>query len=105
MRSPFFNQAGQPVTFVQWMIAFEDWPARRVRDDRIRVRGDAVRISTIWVGIDASSSLGDGPPLIFESTVFGGALSGEERWYATRDEAIAGHELLVEQVRAEGEGP
>lgn len=110
MWSLFFNQAGQPMTLMQWITAFEDWTARCVGEDHIRVRGDAVRVSTVWVGIDRwSSALDDGPPLIFESVVFDGALPSEERAYATRDEAVAGHRLLVEQVRAEarteGEGP
>lgn len=93
----FFNQAGQPITVAEWSLAFEDFDARRVRFDTVHGAGEAVDVSTVWVGLD--HQFGDGPPLIFESLVFGGPLDGAGLRYATRDEAIEGHAALVGEVR------
>lgn len=57
-----------------------------------------VRISTIFLGLDHNYR-SEGPPLIFESMIFGGTFDLECRRYSTWDEAIAGHEELVCQVK------
>lgn len=41
-----------------------------------------------------------GPPLIFETMVFGGSLDQEQDRYATIDEAKTGHLKMVWRVRA-----
>ena len=55
-------------------------------------------ISTVWLGLD-HNWFGVGPPLIFETMVFGGPLDGEQERYATEADAIAGHAAMVERVR------
>lgn len=60
--------------------------------------GDA-RISTVWLGLDHNFS-GVGPPLIFESMVFGGDYEDDCRRYATEHEALAGHQEAVARVKA-----
>lgn len=57
-----------------------------------------VRISTVFLGVDHSHF--DGPPLIFETLVFGGALADEMDRYSTFDEAEAGHAAMVARVKA-----
>lgn len=52
----------------------------------------AVRVSTVFLGLD--HRFGVGPPLLFESMVFGGPLDGEQRRYASRADADAGHTAL-----------
>src|SRR5436189_165925 len=54
------------------------------------------RVSTVWLGLDHNFSL-EGPPLIFETMVF-----GKELWmdldsarYATEAEAMEGHWRMV----------
>lgn len=59
--------------------------------------GDA-RISTIFTGFDYNL-FGDGPPVLWETMVFGGPLDREQRRYTSRAGAEAGHLDLVEQVR------
>lgn len=54
-----------PVDIIAWASWFES-ADRFVRQDTI---GD-VRISTVFLGID--HQFGDGPPLIFETMIFGG---------------------------------
>ena len=58
--------------------------------------GDA-EVSTVFLGLDYS--YGDGPPLIFETMIFGGDY-GQHQWrYSTYDEAEAGHAAVVESLR------
>lgn len=54
----------------------------------------AGEVSTVFLGLDHNFS-DEGPPILFESLVFGGKLNGEGRRYATWDEAEAGHWELV----------
>ena len=68
---------------------------RKVAQDTI---GDS-RISTIFLGLD--HQFGDGPPLIFETMVFGGPLSDEMDRYSTWDEAAEGHAKMVARVKEE----
>lgn len=56
------------------------------------------RISTVFLGID-HSYLG-GPPVLFETMVFGGELDQEQERYCTWDEAFAGHDVMVARVTA-----
>jgi hypothetical protein len=55
-----------------------------------------VKVSTVFLGLD--HSFGDGPPLIFETLVFGGPLDGEMERYSTRAQALAGHTAMVKRV-------
>jgi hypothetical protein len=63
-----------------------------------------VTVSTVWMAIDHNWS-GEGPPLIFESMVFGGALDQECYRYSTREEAAAGHSRLLALVHADAQLP
>lgn len=58
-------------------------------------RGD-VAVSTIWLGVN--HQYGDGPPLIFETMVFGGEHNGYQIRYPNVDEARRGHELVEAMV-------
>lgn len=59
---------------------------------------EPTRISTVFLGLD--HSFGDGPPMLFETMIFGGSLDGEQERYSTWDEAEAGHKRWVEKVRS-----
>lgn len=56
------------------------------------------RISTVFLCLDHQH--GDGPPLLFETMVFGGPLTDEQERYSTWDEAEEGHKRKVKRVRA-----
>jgi|SRR6185503_9265685 len=92
----FFKLDGkQPVRVadtLEWARWFEDFEGRRVACDEI---GD-VRVSTVFLGLD--HQYGDGPPLLFETMVFGGPLDGEMDRYSTWDEAAAGHVAMTVRV-------
>jgi len=73
--------------------AFEDFDKRRVAETYV----GEVRISTVFLGLDHSYS-DDGPPLVFETLVFGGLLDGDMERYSTWGEAEAGHARMVTAV-------
>lgn len=67
--------------------------SRRVAQDDI----NGVTVSTVFLGID--HGFGDGPPILFETMVFGGALDQEQERYSTWAEAEAGHAVMVARVK------
>jgi hypothetical protein len=86
-----FDRNGEPMTTEQWMLAFADTPSRIIGRTKL---SDDVEVSTVWMGLD-HNFMEDGPPLIFESMVFGGPMDDETRRYSTEEEARAGHDELV----------
>lgn len=57
-----------------------------------------IRISTVFLGLD--HQYGSGPPILWETMVFGGVLDGFQERYATKAEALAGHQEVCRQVAA-----
>jgi len=57
-----------------------------------------VLVSTVFLGFDRQIYPGAGPPILFETMIFG--LNNEEyqERYCTYDEAIAGHQKAIEYV-------
>jgi len=96
-----YDRQGKPMGLMEWARAFEA-DDRHVGDDRI---GEA-HVSTVWLGLD--HSFGEGPPLIFETMIFGGPHEEYCERYSTEEEARAGHERIVAALREgrslEGEG-
>ena len=98
-RPVYFDRDGTPITFKEWgRLRFGD-----VRGDRLmdycRVASTLVGevwVSTVWLGIDHGFR-SDGPPIIFETMVFGGGdtYDGWQDRYATEADALAGHQGVV----------
>jgi len=57
---------------------------------------NGVDVSTVFLGLD--HQFGEGPPLVFETMVFGGSLDGEQERYSTWAEAEAGHRVMCDRV-------
>lgn len=76
---------------------------RRVAFDLIDQYGAAIRVSTVFLGID-HRFLDDGPPLVFETMVFwegnGRTLDNLQWRYSDWDSAAHGHQKAVDSVRA-----
>jgi hypothetical protein len=85
----YYNRAGEPVSLEEWAHLFEDVSYRRVAETTI---GD-VWVSTVFLGFD--HQMFDGPPLIFETMIFGGNHDGEQWRYSTEAEALANHRFIV----------
>ena len=75
----------------EWARYFESGD-RQVDATRI----DDVRISTVFLGIN--HNWGVGPPLLYETMVFGGPLDEDMERYHTREEAQRGHDRFVKAV-------
>ncbi|HEY4720248.1 MAG TPA: hypothetical protein VII92_00260 [Anaerolineae bacterium] len=81
-----------PADLMTWAKWFES-ADRHVAQDQI---GDA-RISTVFLGID--HQWGDGPPLIFETMIFGGEHDQYQTRSSTWDEAEAQHAEAIKLVK------
>jgi hypothetical protein len=72
-----------------------DRVTKTVKQDRVT---EDISVSTVFLGLNHRLS-GDGPPLLFETMVFGGARDGHMYRYSSWDDAEAGHEMEVKRVR------
>lgn len=86
------NVTAEP-DLLTWARAFEKMDRRIAADE-----AGPSKVSTVFLGVD--HQWGDGPPLIFETLVFGGPLEGEMDRYSTRAEALAGHAAMLARVKA-----
>lgn len=89
------NDNPVPADWRQWAEWLEANSKRRriVREKPT----EGSEVSTCFLGVDYQ--FGDGPPILFETMVFGGPLDGEQERYSTRAEALEGHGRMVERVR------
>lgn len=55
------------------------------------------RISTVFLGID-HRFLGDGPPILWETMVFGGEFDQLQERYSSLEDAKRGHDAIVGKV-------
>lgn len=85
-----------PVSLMEWAAWFATATERHLAKTDVA----GAHVSTVFLGIN--HSFGGGPPLLFETMVFGGPLDGEQERYSTFDEAEAGHAAMVEKVKAHG---
>ena len=82
-----------PADLMEWAQWFET-ADRTVA--KAQLPGD-VSVSTVFLGLN-HDFLGDGPPILFETMIFGGPLDLEEARYATWDEAEEGHAAMVKRA-------
>ena len=68
-----------------WGAFMEDNDKRRVANTEI----NGTEISTVFTGID--STLGGGPPALWETMIFGGEHESFQERYTSMNAAIAGH--------------
>jgi hypothetical protein len=80
------------MTWAKWIETGD----RRVADETI----DGVRVSTVFLSLD--HSFGEGPPMLFETMVFGGPLDQEQGRCTTWDEAEAMHAAMVTRMKGQG---
>jgi len=86
----YYDRQGNPLTLMEWASSTDD---KRVAYTKV----DDTTISTVW--LEFNHQYGDGPPLIFETMVFGGPFNEEQIRYSTEAEAVAGHDQMVALVR------
>lgn len=85
------------------VTSVEEWG--RLMKDMLRhvalTERGGIRVSTVFLGLDHSFS-DDGPPVLFETMVFGGPMDGEQRRCGTWEEAEKQHDEVVAAVWAAG---
>lgn len=79
---------------MEWGKHFKDHGKRRVASDQIT---PDIKVSTVFLGMD--HQWGQGPPLLFETMVFGGPMHDETDRYSTWEDAEDGHRRMVERVK------
>jgi hypothetical protein len=94
----YYDRQGNPMALSQWAKAFRD-EDRIVARETVRGATASADVSTVWLGLDHQFFPG-GPPLIFETMVFGGPLDQEQVRYSTEAQAHAGHAEMLDRVRA-----
>ena len=57
-----------------------------------------VTVSTVFLSLDHGH--GDGPPVLWETMIFGGEHDGYQERYTSREDAVAGHARAVAMVSA-----
>lgn len=95
------DERGEPVpadlkTWARWFEA--SIGKRRIAGETL----DEAWVSTVFLGLNHQFL--DGPPLLFETMIFGGEYD-ERMWrWTTRHQALAGHDQIVTALR-NGEDP
>jgi hypothetical protein len=96
----YYDIDGNPLTTLDWVVLLESRDMTEYGVIGNTYIGD-VRVSTIWLGLN--HNFGDGPPLIFETMIFGLPDEdevGEYQWrYSTKEAALAGHDQAVALVK------
>lgn len=64
---------------------------------------DDVRVSTVFLGLDHGFNV-NGPPVLFETMVFGGKHDGYQERYETKEQAIKGHKIACAMVGKDNGG-
>lgn len=82
----------KPVTLIEWAEWFQN-------ADRVLAKDiiDSVIVSTVFLGLDHSFTYG--PPIVFETMIFGGEHDQYQERYSTYDEALAGHKKALDMVK------
>lgn len=57
------------------------------------------RVSTVFLGLDHRFG-GDGPPILWETMIFGGKHDDYQERYSSYEDAVAGHAKAVELAEA-----
>lgn len=83
---------GKPV-LCEDLMTWSKWFETADRNIAKTEIGD-VSISTVFLGLN--HSFNDGPPIVFETMVFGGEHDGEMQRYVTKEQALAGHDKMVQ---------
>lgn len=86
-----------PVRTTAEKLAYYRWYENHNNRRVARTEHNNVSVSTVFLGVDHGFGRG-GPPVVFESMVFGGPMSDHQVRYCTWDEAMKGHIELCRKV-------
>jgi hypothetical protein len=82
------------------LIAWAKWLEANYKTKHVALdEFDGVKVSTVFLGLD--HSFGDGPPLLWETMIFGGPHNEYQDRYSSYDDAIAGHAKALAIAKGE----
>lgn len=86
------------LTWARWFeLASRDGTRQVANDFDEGDETKTIRVSTVFLGLDHNFGI-DGPPVLWETLVFGGLLDGEMDRYSSRTAALLGHQAMCERV-------
>lgn len=77
---------------IEWSKYMQDFTNKRVAE----TKKGGITVSTVFLGLD--HNWGSGPPLLFETMIFGGQYDQEQWRYSTWEEAEEGHKKACQLV-------
>lgn len=90
----WYDKQGKQITAAEEVeLRLSDPDYKRVAKTQV----GKVEVSTVWLGLDHSWN--GGPPLVFETCVFGGKHDLHMERYSTETEARKGHDRIVRMVK------
>lgn len=95
------GETAVPCELMEWAAWFENRTPGGLGDGGWSTRTEVgdLTVSTVFLGTDYRFS-GVGPPIVWETMVFGGIDERQER-HSTKAEALAYHKSVVEDLRRE----
>lgn len=87
------NKKPVPVEMMEWATSQSDLNSRIVKHDKL---ANGILVSTVFLGLN--HQYGEGPPVLFETMIFGGEHDQFQERYCTWDEAVEGHQVALELV-------
>jgi hypothetical protein len=100
-----YDRNGQPIDSASFGRLLSDRAYKKIGLTKVADGEKSFTVSTVWLGIN--HRYGDGPPLIFETMVFGegSMLDLACARYSTEQEAREGHRAMVLLVTADMDTP
>jgi hypothetical protein len=99
MRSYVLDTDGKtPIKSTGWGAGADSLGKRVALDE---LSGGSVVVSTVFLGIDHSWEE-EGPPILWETMIFGGPLNDYQVRYSSHDDAVKGHQEAVTLARLAG---
>jgi hypothetical protein len=92
------NTNGEPVLATDLLVwaTWMEMAERHVAQDWI----EDMHVSTVFLGIDHDFTF-QGPPVLWETMIFGGPLDGYMERYTSREAAIQGHANAITLLKME----
>lgn len=88
---------GDVVTWAQWFERASRDRSRVIQQDYVEGSEQQIGVSTVFLGLD-HNFCNDGPPILWETMIFGTALDGVMDRYASKEAALRGHQEMLARV-------
>jgi hypothetical protein len=92
------NKKPYPVSIEESFKLYDDLDMKIVKSEYLD--NENVRVSTVFLGYNAAYYGAEDKPLFFETMVFGGAYDDYMVRYETYQEAVDGHNEIVNKIKS-----